>query len=283
MISRRVLSLLARTLLVAVAAFAMLHSPAADALGTPVASAQDAPGVEVPAPEGVPEVGDPVTAGDGDASITVDAPEGSSTTVLLVLLLTLGSVLPGLLLVCTTFPRFLIVLGLTRQALGLQTTPPNQLLAGLAAFLTLTVMGPVLSEVNDQGLQPALRGELETTEAIEAGWKPLQGWMLDHTRSSDIGLFVDLADVERPEAPEDTPARVLIPAFIISELRTAFIIGFLIWVPFLLIDLIVASVLSALGMLMMPPVVLSLPVKLALFVLVDGWALLVSSLVGSVG
>lgn len=238
--------------------------------------------VSSPTVEGVPEVGDPRIAGD-NATLKVDAPNGSSNTVMLMLLLSVGSILPGLLMVTTTFPRFLIVLGLARQALGLQTTPPNQLLAGLAFFMTLTVMGPVFGDVYDEAVKPALDGTMEVDAAIEAGWAPLQGFMLDHTRSSDLNLFIELADIDRPATPEQAPPGVVIPAFVISELRTAFIIGFLVWVPFLLVDLIVATVLSALGMLMMPPVVVSLPIKIALFVLVDGWALLIGSLVRSVG
>jgi flagellar biosynthetic protein FliP len=198
-----------------------------------------------------------------------------------VLLVSLVAILPGLLLLTTTFPRFLIVLGLTRQGLGLNTTPPNQVLAGLAAFLTLFVMGPVFSKINDTAIQPAIKGELTQGEAIKKGWEPLRDFMLDHTRTSDLAMLYDLTDSQRPADVTKVSPRFVIPAFILSELRAAFMIGFLIWVPFLLIDLIVSTVLASLGMLMMPPVVVSLPVKLALFVLVDGWALLAGSLLKS--
>lgn len=227
---------------------------------------------------------DPVdTPDDGDPTLTLTAPESASNSVLLVVLVTLISVVPGLLLLTTTFPRFLIVLGLTRQALGLNTTPPNQVLAGLAAFLTLFVMGPTFSAINEQAIQPATRGEVSTSEALELGWEPMRDFMLDRTRSSDLEMLFELVGEERPETVDDLSPRFVIPAFILSELRTAFLIGFLIWIPFLLIDLIVSTLLAALGMMMMPPVVVSLPVKLALFVLVDGWALIAGSLLRSAG
>jgi flagellar biosynthetic protein FliP len=185
-------------------------------------------------------------------------------------------------MVATTFPRFLIVLGLARQGLGLNQTPPNQVLAGLAAFLTLFAMAPVFSQINERALQPALKGTVTQSEAVKAGWEPLRDYLLDHTRAADLGLFQELSGQPKPATPDEVSPRVLLPAFVISELRAAFTIGFLVWVPFLLVDLLVASILSALGMMMMPPVVISLPVKLVLFVLVDGWALLVGSLLRSV-
>lgn len=236
------------------------------------------PSVTVP----TPTVPAPGTAGDDETGdITISAPTGTSNAVLLIVMITLIALVPGLLMLCTTFPRFLVVLGLSRQALGLNTTPPNQVLAGLAAFLTFFVMAPVFSQVNEVAIQPAINGELTQGQAIEAGWAPLRDFMLERTRDSDISMLYGLTDSPRPATAEDVSPRFLIPAFILSELRAAFLIGFLIWVPFLLIDLIVSSVLAGLGMLMMPPVVVSLPVKLALFVLVDGWALLTSSLLRS--
>jgi flagellar biosynthetic protein FliP len=228
-----------------------------------------------------PTVDSPSVASPNDSDITISAPTGTSNAVLLLVLVTLISLVPGLLMLCTTFPRFLVVLGLSRQALGLNTTPPNQVLAGLAAFLTFFVMAPVFSEINTVAIQPAIHGEITQGDAIEKGWEPLRDFMLDRTRDSDISMLYDLTDTARPTTADDVSPRFLIPAFILSELRAAFLIGFLIWVPFLLIDLIVSSVLAGLGMLMMPPVVVSLPVKLALFVLVDGWALLTSSLLRS--
>ena len=221
------------------------------------------------------------TPSNGAVKVSVTSPNGTNNPVLIVVLVTLASFLPGLLMVATTFPRFLIVLGLTRQALGLSTTPPNQVLTGLAAFLTLFAMAPVFGKMNEVALQPALKGTKTQAQAVKDGWEPLRDFMLDHTRRQDLDLFEGIAN-EKPATPQKVSPRVLIPAYIISELRAAFTIGFLVWVPFLLIDLIVASVLSAMGMLMMPPVVISLPVKLIIFVLVDGWALLVGSLLRSV-
>lgn len=236
-------------------------------------------GVDGPGTIETPKVTD---TSSGDDTLSLTTPKGTSNAVLLVLLVTLVSILPGILMLTTTFPRFLIVLGLARQGLGLNTTPPNQVLAGLAAFLTLFVMAPTFSKINDTAIQPAIRGELTQGEAIKKGWEPLADFMLDHTRTSDLKMLYDLTDTTRPSEESKISPRFLIPAFILSELRAAFMIGFLIWVPFLLIDLIVSTVLASLGMLMMPPVVVSLPVKLALFVLVDGWALLAGSLLKSV-
>ena len=208
-----------------------------------------------------------------DNVFTLEAPTKASSSVTLVVLVTLISMVPSLLL--------LIVLGLTRQALGLNSSPPNQVLAGLAAFLTLFVMGPTFSKINEEAIQPASKGDITTSEALDAGWAPMRDFMLDHTRSSDLEMLFNLVDEKPPESTDDLSPRFVIPAFILSELRTAFLIGFLIWIPFLLVDLIVSSVLAALGMMMMPPVVVSLPVKLALFVLVDGWALVAGSLLKS--
>lgn len=223
------------------------------------------------------------TVNTGDNSIVINSPTGTSNAVLLVLLVTVVALVPGLLLLTTTFPRFLVVLGLARQGLGLNTTPPNQVLAGLAAFLTLFVMGPTFSKINETAVQPAIKGELTQGEAVKAAWVPMSEFMLARTRTSDLSMLYDMTDTARPTDESKISPRFLIPAFVLSELRTAFIIGFLIWVPFLLIDLIVSTVLASLGMLMMPPVVVSLPVKLALFVLVDGWALLIGSLLRSAG
>ena len=231
---------------------------------------------------------DPVTDGSssnasGNGTVVINTPTGTSNAVLLVLLVTLLGVLPGLLLLTTTFPRFIIVLGLARQGLGLNSTPPNQVLAGLAAFLTLFVMAPTFSKINEVAVQPAMHGEITQGEAIKRGWEPMRDFMLDHARTSDVAMLYNLTDTQKPADRTQISPRFLIPAFILSELRAAFMIGFLIWVPFLLIDLIVSTVLASLGMLMMPPVVVSLPVKLALFVLVDGWALLAGSLLRSAG
>lgn len=231
----------------------------------------DADEVVVPDVPDVPDVSVSVTSDDG----------GLSRSVVIVLLLTIGSVAPGLLLLMTAFTRFVVVLGLTKQAIGLQTIPPSQVLVGLAMFLTFFVMSPVFSEVNEEAIQPLLAGEIEQGEAFERGFAPLRTFMLDQTRDDDLQLFVDLADADQPASADEVGATTLVPAFVISELRTAFVIGFVIFVPFLVIDLVVSAVLMSLGMMMLPPVFISMPLKLLLFVLVDGWSLVVGSLVTS--
>lgn len=201
------------------------------------------------------------------------------------LLLLLGSVslLPALLFCVTSFTRILIVLGFVRSGLGTQTTPPNQVLVGIALFLTLFVMGPTVDQVRDRAVAPAIAGRITTMEAIERGQEPLREFMFKQVRSSDLQQFVRLSKIEQPRTRRDVPTRVLIPAFIISELKTAFQIGFLIFLPFLIIDLVVSATLMSLGMIMLPPVFISLPFKILLFVLVDGWALITRSLVLSFG
>lgn len=231
-----------------------------------------APLVEVPQVEDIPDI-----------SISVESESSAlSNTVIIILLLTVGAVAPSILLLMTSFTRFIIVLGLTRNAIGVQSIPPSQVLIGLAMFLTIFVMGPVFSEVNEVAVQPLLHGEIGQTEAMSAGYEPFREFMLAQTREDDLRLFMDLSDQARPEDGLDVPASTLVPAFVISELRSAFIIGFVIFVPFLIIDLIVAAVLMSMGMVMLPPVFISLPLKLLLFVLVDGWALLIGSVVESV-
>jgi flagellar biosynthetic protein FliP len=239
------------------------------------ATDDDPAGPDGPAVPDVPDV--------PDVSVSVTSDDGGlSRSVVIVLLLTVGSVAPGLLLLMTAFTRFVVVLGLTKQAIGMQTIPPAQVLVGLAMFLTFFVMSPVFSEVNDQAIQPLLAGEIDQGEAFERGFAPLRTFMLDQTRDDDLQLFVDLAGAEQPADPEEVGATTLVPAFVISELRTAFMIGFVIFVPFLVIDLVVSAVLMSLGMMMLPPVFISMPLKLLLFVLVDGWSLVVGSLVTSV-
>ena len=226
----------------------------------------------------VPEPAEPAQVG-----ITIDSEDGSlSRSVVVIILLTIGSLAPTLVVLTTSFTRFIIVLGLTRNALGLQTVPPAPVLIGLSMFLTMFVMGPVFSEVNDQAIQPFLEGELTTEEAMDIGYGPIRDFMLSQTEEDDLRLFMDMADGEQPATPEELSASTLIPAFIVSELRTAFIIGFVVFVPFLMVDLIVATVLMSLGMVMLPPVFISLPLKLLMFVLVDGWVLIIGSLVSSV-
>lgn len=200
-------------------------------------------------------------------------------------LLLVGSItlLPALLFCVTSFTRILIVLGFVRSGLGTQTTPPNQVLVGIALFLTLFVMGPTFDQVKETAVEPALAGKITTAQAIDRGQAPLREFMFEQTRTSDLKLFVRLGKVDAPKTRGDIPTRVLIPAFVISELKTAFQIGFLILLPFLIIDLVVSATLMSLGMIMLPPVFISLPFKILLFVLVDGWALVTRSLVQSFG
>lgn len=255
-----------------------IHIDFADESGVVPDPAQPLPsgGVEVP---GIAEQTD-----EPDVSITVDDGEsGLSRTVVIILLLTVMAVAPGLLLLMTSFTRFAIVLGLTRNAIGSQNIPPTQVLVGLALFLTLFVMGPIFSQVNENAIQPLLNGEIEQDQAWEQGFDPVRQFMLSQTREADLELFMGISGAGMPETPEDVSASTLIPAFVISELRTAFVIGFLIFVPFLMIDLIVSAVLMSMGMVMLPPVFISLPLKVLLFILVDGWALIVGSVVSSVG
>ncbi len=229
-------------------------------------------GVVVPEPDDVPDVSVDIDSGDG----------ALSQTVIIILLLTVLAVAPGLLLLTTSFTRFVIVLGLTRNAIGSQNVPPTQVLVGLSLFLTIFIMGPVFSQINEDAIQPMLAGEIDQSEAFDRGFAPLRDFMLSQTEDDDIRLFMGVSGVAMPETPADISAGTLIPAFIVSELRTAFIIGFVIFVPFLVIDLIVSAVLMSMGMVMLPPVFISLPLKILLFVLVDGWSLLIGSVVSSV-
>lgn len=205
-----------------------------------------------------------------------------SRTVTIVLALTAGSVLPAILVLTTSFTRFVIVLSITRNALGLHTIPPTTVLIGLATILTFFVMSPTLSEVNEESIQPLLAEEIDLSGALSAGYAPLREFMLTQTEEEDLRLFVDLSASPQPRSPSDIGAATLIPAFVLSELRTAFLIGFIIYLPFLVVDLVVSSVLMSLGMMMLPPIFISLPLKLLLFILVDGWALIVTSMVASV-
>ncbi len=230
------------------------------------------PMITVPTPDDVPDIA--LTVESGDSAL--------SNTVTIIVLLTIASVAPAILLLMTAFTRFVIVLGLTRNAIGVQSIPPAQVLIGLALILTLFVMSPVLETVNDDAIQPLLAGEIDQGEAMAAGYEPLRDFMLAQTREDDLRLFMSLSDQPKPESEEEIAATTLIPAFVISELRTAFVIGFMIFVPFLVIDLIVAAVLMSMGMVMLPPVFISLPLKLLLFVLVDGWAMIIGSVVQSV-
>lgn len=271
-LAERLLLLALTALLVLVGASAASAAEAPTPTIPDVAVETSSPVVTTPEPDPVPDV-----------SVTVESESSAlSNTVTIIVLLTIAGVAPGILLLMTAFTRFVVVLGLTRNAVGVQTIPPSQVLIGLALILTFFVMGPVFTMVNDDAIQPLLAGEISQSEAMSAGYEPLREFMLAQTRDDDLRLFMSLSEQEKPETPEEVSATTLIPAFVISELRTAFIIGFLIFIPFLVIDLVVSAVLMSMGMVMLPPVFISLPLKLLLFVLVDGWALLIGSVVQSV-
>jgi len=219
-----------------------------------------------------------------DISINFGQGAGLTERVLqLIALLTVLSVAPSILIMVTSFTRIVVVLSLLRTALGTATAPPNTVIISLALFLTAFVMGPAFQRAYDQGIKPLMNNEIDAQQAFERTAEPFRGFMLKNVRDKDLQLFVDLAGEAKPVAPDDLSLRVLVPAFMISELKRAFEIGFLLFLPFLIIDLVVASVLMAMGMMMLPPVVVSLPFKLIFFVLVDGWSLVAGSLVQSYG
>ncbi|CDN42522.1 flagellar biosynthesis protein flip [Paenibacillus sp. D9] len=203
---------------------------------------------------------------------------GGTSALSIVLMVTVLTVAPSFLILMTSFTRIVIVLGFVRTSLGTQQMPPNQVLIGLALFLTLFVMSPTLSQVNDTALQPYMKGELTQTEALEKAAVPMKKFMFQHTREKDLLLFLNYTKAEKPKTYQDIPITVLVPAYAISELKTAFQMGFMIFIPFLIIDMVVSSTLMAMGMMMLPPVMISLPFKILLFVLVDGWYLVIKSL-----
>ena len=211
----------------------------------------------------------------------VQGPQGLDAALRIVILMTVLSILPALLVTLTSFTRIAIVLGFLRQAMGTNQAPASQVLLGLALFLTLVIMGPVLAEINNEALQPLLAGDVDEQHALGAAEKPLKEFMLGQTREKDIALLLELTGREAPDTPEELPMLVVVPSFVISELKTAFQMGFVLFLPFLIIDMVVASVLMSMGMMMLPPILISLPFKVLLFVLVDGWWLVVRSLVGS--
>jgi len=206
------------------------------------------------------------------------SPTNISTSVQLLLLLTVFSVAPGILIMMTFFTRIVIVLSFVRTSLGTQQMPPNQILVGLSLFLTFFIMAPTFSQVNEQALQPLLKEKITLNQAYEKAAEPMKEFMSAHTRQKDLALFLEYADIDKPSSVQDIPLTALVPAYAISELKTAFQIGFMIFIPFLIIDMIIASVLMSMGMMMLPPVMISLPFKILLFVLVDGWNLVVKSL-----
>lgn len=204
---------------------------------------------------------------------------GLSATLQILLVLTLISLAPSILIMVTSFTRILIVLHFVRSALGTQTTPPNQILIGLGLFLTFFIMSPVFTAVNENALQPLSAGVITQEEAITAGVAPIREFMLGQVKPKDLKLFMNIAGISEVENLDDIPTTVIIPAFIISELRTAFIIGFIIYIPFIVIDMVVASTLMSMGMMMLPPTVISMPFKILLFILADGWSLIIGELV----
>lgn len=219
-------------------------------------------------------------------TLSLDFGQGGDATariIQIIALITILSLAPSILVMVTSFIRIMVVLSFLRTAMGTQQTPPNQVLISLALFLTVFVMMPTFEKAFDQGIQPLIAGEIDESEAFNRSVGPFRDFMMSHVREQDLGLFVDIGKIPEEEARREMPMRVLIPAFMISELRRAFEIGFLIFVPFLIIDMVVASVLMAMGMMMLPPIIIALPFKIIFFVLVDGWFLIVGSLVRSFG
>ncbi|WP_084697014.1 flagellar type III secretion system pore protein FliP [Glaciibacter superstes] len=225
---------------------------------------------------------DPNAPGGGGLTVEINGPNGSPSSAIVTLIgITLLSVAPALLLMMTSFTKIFVVLAMTRNALALPSIPPNQVLAGLALFLSLFIMAPVLTDINLLAVTPYLDGQIDFTAALEAASDPLRTFMLAHTREEDIALMTRAGGGENPATPADVELTTLIPAFMISELRAAFIIGFVIFIPFLVIDIVVSAALMSMGMMMLPPVMISLPFKILLFVLVDGWGLIITSLITS--
>ncbi len=212
-------------------------------------------------------------------NLGADSPEKFSTGIQILMLLTVLSLAPAIFIMMTAFTRIVVVLSFMRQAFGTQQAPPNQILIGLALFLTFLVMAPVWQRVNTEALQPYMNEEISQKDALERAVEPFRKFMLKQVREKDLALFVSIAKLPQPSGPDDIPTYAIIPAFMISELRIAFQIGFLVYLPFIVIDIVVASILMSMGMMMLPPVMISIPFKLILFVLADGWYLIVGSLV----
>ena len=212
-----------------------------------------------------------------------DSPEDTAAVIKILLVLTILTLAPAILVMMTSFTRLLVVFSFMRHALGTQSMPPNQILIGMALFLTFFIMAPVWNQINEVAYKPYVANEITQAEALDRAAVPIKSFMFHQTREKDLALFVELSDQNRPANKDDISISTLVPAFIISELKTAFTIGFILYVPFLVIDMVVASVLLSMGMMMLPPIMISLPFKLMLFVLVDGWHLMVGSLVKSFG
>ena len=212
----------------------------------------------------------------------VEEPSDLSTTLQIIILMTVLALAPSILIMITSFIRFVVVLSFLRHAMGIHQAPPNQLLVALAMILTFFVMAPVINQAYSEGIKPYLDKEINQEEALDKSLEPFREFMLAQTREKDLALFVNIAKLDQPDNADDVPFHVLVPGFVISELKTAFQIAFVLFIPFLVIDMVVASVLMSMGMMMLPPIIISLPFKILLFVLVDGWYLLVKSLVESV-
>jgi len=227
---------------------------------------------------------DPAAPASGDGGVDISVGGGSpSSSITLILAITVLSVAPSVLLLCTSFTKILVVLSLVRNALGLQQSPPNQVMTGIALFLTLFVMGPVFSDINDVAVQPYLNGQMTVSQAYDAGVVPLKSFLLDNTREDELKLMINLSGEDAPKDKSEVSMTTLIPAFVLSELKSAFIIGLVVFIPFLVLDMLVSAALMAMGMMMVPPAIVSLPFKLLLFVVVDGWALITTALVHSYG
>lgn len=219
--------------------------------------------------------------GSGNLQVSLGGEEGFTLPVRIIILLTLLTFIPAILISMTSFVRIIIVVHFLRQALGTQQAPNNQILIGLTLFLTFLVMGPVWDRVYEQSMVPYQAGELNEMEALDKAKEPLRAFMLNQVREADLALFVKISKIPRPRTEEELPLRVVMPAFLISELKTAFQIGFVLFLPFLVIDMVISSVLLSMGMLQLPPIMISTPFKLLLFILVDGWRLIAGSLVES--
>ncbi len=214
---------------------------------------------------------------------TSNKPEDLSVTLQLLLLLTILSLAPSILIMTTSYLRIIIVFQFLKTSLGTMQMPPNQLLAGVALFITFFIMSPTWNQVNDEALQPYLKGQISIDSAYAKGSKPIRKFMLHNVRNEDLELFASMANIKRPNSASDLPMQVLIPAFVLSELRAGFVIGFFLFIPFVMVDMIISSILMSMGMMMLPPMLISLPFKILLFVLVDGWNLIVGSLIRSFG
>jgi len=257
-----------RTLLITIITITMPVFSGSNALG---AGAAGSPGGGI----SIPNINISIGGNDGTG--------GTAVTVQILILLTILSLAPAIVIMVTSFTRIAVVLSLLRQAIGTQQIPPNQILISLSLFITFFIMAPVWTRINSEALQPMLTNQIPQSIAFERAVVPIREFMLKQVREKDLSLFIDMSKIDEPKNITDVPTYVIIPAFMISELKTAFQIGFLLYIPFLVLDMVVASVLMSMGMLMLPPIVISLPFKIMLFVLVDGWYLIIGSIVKSFG